>query len=54
MDLVESWWACFSFFGTSRFVFATKLKNLKFELKKWNVEVFGGVEVSKMRLLKEI
>ena len=41
---VRSWWESYHFQGAPSFVLANKLKLLKNDLKKWNVEVFGNVE----------
>ena len=44
MERVRSWWESYNVLGASSFVLANKLKLLKNDLKKWNVEVFGNVE----------
>nr|XP_023922896.1 uncharacterized protein LOC112034312 [Quercus suber] len=44
MERVRSWWESYHLHGASSFVLANKLKLLKNDLKKWNVEVFGNVE----------
>jgi hypothetical protein len=38
--------------GTPSFVFASKLKALKIDLKQWNEEVFENVGVNKKKLEK--
>ena len=43
MDKVRNWWASFSFRGSLSFILAKKLRALKGEIKRWNVEVFGNV-----------
>lgn len=53
-DLKRDWWWSLRFQGTSSFVVAKKLKALKLNLKRWNREVFGNVEVQKMQALKKI
>jgi hypothetical protein len=40
---VRGWWDSFHFVGSSSFVLAKKLKALKWEIKRWNVEEFGDV-----------
>ena len=42
------------FSGSSSFVLAEKLKNLKAILKTWNREVFGRVEVKKSEALSRV
>ena len=44
MERVRSWWESYHLHGAPSFVLANKLKLLKHDLKKWNVEVFGNVE----------
>ena len=44
-DLVRSWWESYSVAGTPSFVFATKLKALKVDLKKWNEVEFRHVSL---------
>ena len=41
VERVRSWWESYHFQGAPSFVLANKLKLLKNDLKKWNVEVFG-------------
>ena len=43
MDKVRNWWASFSFMGSPSFILAKKLRALKGEIKRWNLEVFGNV-----------
>jgi hypothetical protein len=52
MGLVKQWWDYYSFQGSSSFVLARKLKDLKLDLKKWNEEVFGNVRETRGSLLK--
>jgi hypothetical protein len=51
-ELVKSWWRSYVYEGTPSFVFASKLKALKTDLKQWNEEVFGNVGVNKKKLEK--
>jgi exonuclease III len=43
VELVESWWKSYQFFGDPSYVLAQKLKALKGDLRRWNNEVFGHV-----------
>jgi hypothetical protein len=43
VEKIRSWWDSFQFFGTPSFVLAKKLKALKWEIKRWNLEEFGDV-----------
>jgi hypothetical protein len=40
---VRGWWDSFQFVGSSSFVLAKKMKALKWEIKRWNLEEFGDV-----------
>jgi hypothetical protein len=40
---VKVWWDSFQFFGSPSFVLAKKLKALKWEIMRWNLEEFGDV-----------
>jgi hypothetical protein len=53
-DKVKQWWESYIFAGSSSFILAQKLKALKVDLRKWNVEVFGDVNVRKNTLLTSI
>ena len=44
MERVRSWWESYQFQGAPSFVLANKLKLLKNDLKRCNVEVFSHVE----------
>ena len=44
VDKIHSWWESYQFYRTPSFVLANKLKALKVDLKRWNVEEFGNVE----------
>ena len=54
LDRVEGWWGSYQFDGTPSFILAKKLRALKADLKKWNVEVFGNVLFKKNALLNEL
>ena len=45
VDKVRSWWDSYQVHGAPSFILANKLKLLKNYFKRWNVEVFGHVEV---------
>jgi hypothetical protein len=49
---VKRWWGSYMYEGTPSFVFVSKLKALKTDLKQWNEEVFGNVGVHKKKLEK--
>ena len=51
VEQVRSWWESYQVEGTPSFVFASKLKALKADLKKWNETVFGHVNAQKQNLL---
>ena len=54
VERVRSWWEFYNVLGALSFVLANKLKLLKNDLKKWNVEVFGNVEDRVRKLWKEL
>jgi hypothetical protein len=41
---VKGWWESYHFEGIPSFILARKLRALKLDLKKWNVEVFGNAQ----------
>jgi hypothetical protein len=43
VEKVRNWWSSFQFFGSPNFVLAKKLRALKWEIKRWNLEEFGDV-----------
>jgi hypothetical protein len=43
VEKIRIWWDSFQFYGTPSFVLAKKLRALKGEIKKWNMEEFGHV-----------
>ena len=45
MDKVKTWWDSYHFTITPSFVLAYKLKALKYDLKKWNANEFGDIDV---------
>ncbi|KAF5466104.1 hypothetical protein F2P56_016059 [Juglans regia] len=54
VDTVRAWWISYQFSGTPSFILAAKLKALKQDLKKWNLEVFGHTDNQKSSLLEEL
>ena len=54
MESMRSWWESYNVLGAPSFVLANKLKLLKNDLKKWNVEVFGNVEDWVKKLWQEL
>jgi hypothetical protein len=54
VDRAKLWWDSYHFLGSSSFIVANKLKALKVDLKKWNVEVFGDVGRKREILLEEV
>ena len=43
LERVRAWWESFLFQGSPSFILANKLKSLKLDLKRWNVEEFGNI-----------
>lgn len=50
VDIVRNWWSSYQFLGIPSFILASKLKALKLDLKKWNVEVFVNIDCWKNSL----
>ena len=50
---VSSWWESYHFQGTPSFSLANKLKMLKFDLKRWNVEEFSNISLRVQNLWKD-
>ncbi|KAG5544536.1 hypothetical protein RHGRI_017085 [Rhododendron griersonianum] len=53
-DRVGNWWNRYSVSGKPSFVLAKKLKLLKKDLRKWNLEVFGLLSNQKAKVLDVI
>nr|XP_016476809.1 PREDICTED: uncharacterized protein LOC107798345 [Nicotiana tabacum] len=53
-DRVDAWWNGYVVTGTPSFRLASKLKMLKGDIRKWNKEVFGRVEVKIRELINEV
>ena len=51
--MVSSWWESYLFQGTPSFSLANKLKMLKLDLKRWNVEEFGDIGLRVQNLWKD-
>mgnify|MGYP000950036620 CR=1 FL=1 len=54
VEMVSGWWSSYQFSGTPSYILASKLKALKQDLKKWNLEVFGHIDNQKITLLEEL
>jgi len=54
VDRVRQWWSSYSFQGSPSFILAQKLKALKFNLLRWNTQVFGYVDSLKQACLEEL
>ena len=54
MEKVRTWWESYHFQGSIGLRFARKLKALKLDLKKWNIEEFGNVEDKMNKLWKNL
>jgi len=50
---VSSWWESYLFQGTPSFSLANKLKMMKLDLKRWNVEEFGDIGLRVQNLWKD-
>ena len=44
VERIHTWWESYHFYRAPSFVLANKLKALKVDLKRWNMEEFGNVE----------
>ena len=54
VNQVKRWWESYHFVGTPSFILAMKLRALKLDLKKWNVEVFGHVQNRRRQAMDEL
>ena len=54
VEQVKRWWDSYYVEGNLSYVMAYKLKALKSDLKKWNVEVFRDIERHKKELEEEL
>ena len=54
VERIRSWWESYQFYGAPGFVLAIKLKALKVDLKRWNVEEFGNVEEKGKKLWSDL
>jgi exonuclease III len=54
VDRVRLWWASYHFQGSPSYIFSQKLKALKSDLKRWNDQEFGIVEIRKAKFLEEL
>ena len=53
LERVSSWWETYLFQRTPSFSLANKLKMLKLDLKRWNVEEFGNIGLRVQNLWKD-
>jgi hypothetical protein len=54
VDRVRGWWDSYSFPGSPSQTLASKLKALKLDLKKWNVNEFGNIHFKHQKLLHSL
>jgi hypothetical protein len=54
VDKVKVWWSNYPLMGSPSFVLASKLKALKEDLKVWNRDVFGDVNLKQLQLTAEL
>jgi hypothetical protein len=54
VDRVHLWWVSYRFQGSPSFIFSQKLKALKNDLKRWNEQEFGNVEIRKKMHMEEL
>jgi hypothetical protein len=53
-DKVHQWWNSYLFTGSLSYILVQKLKSLKVDLRRWNKETFGDVNVRKHDLQAQI
>ena len=53
-DFIKKWWEEEEVEGYAIYVLARKLKVVKDELKKWNIEVFGDIKLRKYNLMDSV
>jgi exonuclease III len=53
-DKVHQWWNSYLFTGSPSYILVQKLKSLKVDLRRWNKETFGDVNVRKHDLQAQI
>ena len=54
LERVRSWWESYHFQGSPSYTLANKLKMLKLDLKRWNVEEFGNIGLRVQNLRKDL
>ena len=54
LERVRSWWESYLFQGSPSFILANKLKLLKLDLKRWNVEEFSNIGHRVQNLWKDL
>ncbi|GFZ14619.1 hypothetical protein Acr_24g0008090 [Actinidia rufa] len=53
-DLITKWWQGYSVYGSPSYCLARKLRLLKEDLKRWNIEIYGRVETRLANLTEEL
>ncbi|KAF5459688.1 hypothetical protein F2P56_019612 [Juglans regia] len=53
-EKVRSWWNSYQLTGTPSYILAGKLKVLKNDLRKWNLEIFGNINDQRFTLSQEL
>ncbi|KAG6697656.1 hypothetical protein I3842_09G212200 [Carya illinoinensis] len=54
VENIHSWWAPYQLTGSPSFILAEKLKALKNDLRKWNLEIFGHIKDHRDKLFMEL
>ena len=54
LERVRSWWESYHFQGSPSYTLANKLKMLKLDLKRLNVEEFGNIGLRAQNLRKDL
>lgn len=52
--MIDTWWKSYDIQGDPDAILAKKLSLLKADLKKWNKEVFGNLEMRKNNALERL
>ena len=54
LERLRSWWESYHFQGSPSYTLANKLKMLKLDLKRLNVEEFGNIGLRAQNLRKDL
>lgn len=54
LELMQQWWATYSFHGSAGFILSKKLQALKIDIKTWEREVFGKVDRQIESIISEL